>query len=316
PRAHETERSEAYETLLGLCSHEYFHLWNVKRIRPAAVAASDLTGEAHFRDLWAYEGVTSYYDDLALVRSGVLSVERYLQRLAKVATRIERTPGQQRQSLEQSSFDAWLKFYRPDDNTPNAVVSYYGKGALFAWALDMKLRSETAGRTSLDTVMQAVWDDYGERDTPVPDGQLEQIAADVSGLELSAFFDHHLRTTTNAPWLDYITAFGLSARQQPAVDDAALILGQLGVVLDVDGPLLCVRHVLDGGPARDSGIAAGDRLVAFNGLDIGKDAATHLRRLAPGAVLRIHLFRADALVVRDVTIGAAAAPEWLLQLDD
>src|SRR5699024_1470884 len=117
PRPHESRRSEAYETLLGLCSHEYFHLWNVKRIRPQAVAESDLTGEAYFRDLWAYEGITSYYDDLALVRAGVLSVEQYLERLGRLATRIERTPGRHRQTLSQSSFDAWLKFYRPDENT-------------------------------------------------------------------------------------------------------------------------------------------------------------------------------------------------------
>src|SRR5699024_594663 len=99
PRPHDSQRSAAYETLLGLCSHEYFHLWNVKRIRPAAVAASDLTSEAYFNDLWAYEGITSYYDDLALVRSGVLSTDKYLQRLAQIATRIERTPGRGRQSL-------------------------------------------------------------------------------------------------------------------------------------------------------------------------------------------------------------------------
>src|SRR5699024_5201269 len=215
PRAHETERSEAYETLLGLCSHEYFHLWNVKRIRPAAVAASDLTGEAHFRDLWAYEGVTSYYDDLALVRSGVLSVERYLQRLAKLATRIERTPGQRRQSLEQSSFDAWLKFYRPDENTPNAVISYYGKGARLALALDLKLRAETGGNVSLDDVMLAAWERYGDTDAPVPDGGLEQLAAEVSGLDLAAFFACYLRGTEPVAWADAMAELGITARKQP-----------------------------------------------------------------------------------------------------
>lgn len=310
PRPHENERSKAYETLLGLCSHEYFHLWNVKRIRPEAVATSDLTREAHFTDLWAYEGVTSYYDDLALVRSGVLPVERYLERLAQVATRIERTPGEQRQSLAQSSFDAWLKFYRPDENTPNAVVSYYGKGALLALALDLKLRVETSGKTSLDDVMEAVWDRYGESDTPVPEGELERLAAEISDLELTAFFDRFLRGTESLPLTDIMAQVGIAARKQPATDDAAQIRGRLGLVLDTDGALPKVSHALDGGPGRAAGIAAGDRLVALNGLDMGADVAGHLRRVAAGAVLRVHLFRDDALVVRDVTTGAAAAPEW------
>lgn len=316
PRPHDRERSKAYEELLGLCSHEYFHLWNVKRIRPAAVAASDLTGEAHFFDLWAYEGVTSYYDDLALVRAGVLPVDTYLARLARLATRIGRTPGERRQSLAQSSFDAWLKFYRPDENTPNAVVSYYGKGALLALALDLKLRFDTEGRVSLDEVMQAVWQRHGDSDTPVPDGGLEQIAAEVSGVDLSGFFDRYLRSTAPVPWVDFMPAFGISAVRQPGADDDALVLGRLGVVLETNGCLPRVRHVHDNGPAQCSGVAAGDRVVACNGLDPGRDVAGHLRRLAPGAVVRLHLFRDDALLVRDVTTGDAAAPEWTLVVDD
>lgn len=315
PRPHDSERGKAYETLLGLCSHEYFHLWNVKRIRPAAVAGSDLATEAYFNDLWAYEGVTSYYDDLALVRAGVLPADKYLGRLARLATRIDCAPGEQRQSLAESSFDAWLKFYRPDENTPNAVVSYYGKGALLALALDLKLRSETEGRVSMDDVMEAAWDRYGDTDTPVPDGGLERIAAEVSGLELDAFFDRHVRGTARAPWAEYLGAFGITARQEEAEDDHAVVLGRLGLILDTDGPLPRVRHALDDGPAQRSGIAPGDRLVALNGLDPGGNVAAHLRRLAPGGVLRLHLFRDDALVVRDVTSGYSAVMEWHLTID-
>src|SRR5699024_7015478 len=316
PRPHDRERSAAYEKLLGLCSHEYFHLWNVKRIRPQAVAASDLSTEAYSHDLWAYEGVTSYYDDLALVRAGVLTIEQYLQRLAELATRIERTSGGQRQSLAQASFDAWLKFYRPNENSPNAVISYYGKGALLALALDLKLRLETDGRASLDTVMQALWDDYGEPDTPVPEGGLEQAAAAISGLDLEAFFERHVRTTAAAPWAEFMAAFGVTARRHPAADDdTALVHGLLGVALDASGALLRVRHVYDDGPARRSGIAPEDRLVAFNGIDVGLDAAAHLRRLAPESGLRVHLFRDGALLVRDVTLGAGAAPAWKLRVD-
>ncbi len=309
-------RGEAYETLLGLCSHEYFHLWNVKRIRPAAVADSDLTAEAYFRDLWAYEGVTSYYDDLALVRAGVLSPESYLSRLAKLATRIEAGPGEQRQSLAQSSFDAWLKFYRPDENTPNAVVSYYGKGAQVALALDLKLRYETQDRVSLNDVMRLVWQRYGAPDTPAPEGALERLAAEASGLDLNAFFDRHLRTTAAAPWADLMAAFGIRATRAPADDDASLLLGRLGLRLVGNDQPPRILHVLDGGAAQVAGLSPGDRLIAIDGIEAGTARlAAFICRYPAGARLRVHLFRGDLLLVRELVTGAQAAPRWILELD-
>ncbi|MDA3942762.1 MAG: PDZ domain-containing protein [Bacteroidetes bacterium] len=307
-------RDEAYETLLGLCSHEYFHLWNVKRIRPAAVAASDLTGEAYFRDLWAYEGVTSYYDDLALVRAGVMTIQGYLDRLAKLATRIEATPGRHRQSLSESSFDAWLKFYRPDENTPNAVVSYYGKGAQFALGLDLKLRLETDGRVSLDDVMRAIWARYGADDQPVPDGGLARIAGQVSGLDLDEFFDFHLNTIADAPWADYLSDFGIRALAEPASDDAAVVLGRMGLKLDA-GRAPAVAHVMDDGPAQKAGISPGDRLMAVDGIEVSTELAKRLVRYPAGGRLRVHLFRGDELLVRELTLRADASAEWRLTVD-
>lgn len=308
-------RDAAYETLLGLCSHEYFHLWNVKRIRPAAVAESDLTTEAYFRDLWAYEGVTSYYDDLGLVRAGLISIEGYLERLARLATHIDRTPGRHRQSLSASSFDAWLKFYRPDENTPNAVVSYYGKGAQLALGLDLKLRLETAGRVSLDDVMREVWNRYGQHDQPVPEGGLARIAGEVSGLALEAFFERHLNTTADAPWVDHLANFGIRAWREPASDDPAIVLGRLGLRL-TDGKTPTVVHVMDDGPAQQAGISPGDRLLAFGGLEVGAEPGKQLSRYPGGACLRVHLFRGGELRVREVTLGAEGAGEWRLRVDD
>ncbi|WP_109992548.1 M61 family metallopeptidase [Salinisphaera sp. LB1] len=307
------KRDPAYENLLGLASHEYFHLWNVKRIRPAAVAGSDLTGEAYFRDLWAYEGVTSYYDDLGLVRAGVINEQGYLDRLAKLATRIERTPGRHRQSLAQSSFDAWLKFYRPDENTPNAVVSYYGKGAQLALGLDLKIRLETEGRVSLDTVMQAAWQRYGRDDRPVPENALASLAAEVSGLDLVDFFDFHLQTTADAPWADYLGDFGIRALAEPATDDASIVRGRMGLILS-EGPAR-IMHVLDNGPAQAAGISPGDRLIAFDGIEVGRELARQLARYPAGAALRVHLFRGDQLLVREMALAGDAAPEWHLSID-
>ena len=142
-----TEPVDDYISLLGLVSHEYFHVYNIKRIKPAAFTPYDLSRENYTRLLWAFEGFTAYYDDLALVRSGVIAPERYLELLGRTITSVLRTPGRLRQSLSESSFDAWIKFYRKDENTPNAVVSYYVKGAAIALALDLMLRKSASSLT-------------------------------------------------------------------------------------------------------------------------------------------------------------------------
>lgn len=311
----EGRRDRAYEDLLGLAGHEYFHLWNVKRIRPAAVASADLSTEAYLRELWVYEGITSYYDDLALVRAGILNEQGYLDRLAELATRIERTPGRHVQSLAQSSFDAWLKFYRPDENTPNAVVSYYGKGAQLALGLDLKLRLETEGWVSLDTVMRELWQRYGRSETPVPEHGLARLVEAVSGLALAEFFAFHLDTTADAPWADYLGDFGIRAVPEPASDDAAIIRGRMGLVLAEGAGLARVAHVLDNGPAQRAGIAPDDRLIAVDDIEIGGPFARLLARYPAGALLRVHLFRADTLQERRVTLAGDAAPAWQLAVD-
>ena len=147
PRRGAARITDDYRRFLGLASHEYFHSWNVKRIKPAAFAPYDLARENYTRQLWAFEGITSYYDDLALVRSGVIDREGYLQLLGRTITTVLRDPGRQAQSVADSSFDAWIKYYRQDENTPNAVVSYYPKGALVALALDLRCAS-AGGRST------------------------------------------------------------------------------------------------------------------------------------------------------------------------
>jgi predicted metalloprotease with PDZ domain len=139
----QTEVTEGYRRLLGLCSHEYFHLWNVKRIQPARIQSSDLSGEVHTRLLWAFEGFTSYYDDLALVRCGLITERDYLDLLAQTITRVMRVNGRTKQSVAESSFDAWTKFYKQDENAPNAIVSYYAKGR---WSASLSTSGCAASR--------------------------------------------------------------------------------------------------------------------------------------------------------------------------
>jgi predicted metalloprotease with PDZ domain len=187
--------SPEYRTFLGLVSHEYFHLWNVKRLKPAAFTPYDLSQESHTELLWVFEGITSYYDDLTLVRCGLIPAAGYLELLGQTITRVIRGQGRRRQSVAESSFDAWTKFYKQDANAGNAIVSYYTKGSLIALALDLKLRTETEGRVSLDDVMRACWEKWGETGEGMPEHGLEEASAEVSGLDLGAFFDAAVRGT-------------------------------------------------------------------------------------------------------------------------
>jgi len=146
--------SEEYLEFLGLCSHEYFHTWNVKRIKPACFVPYDLRAETSTALLWAFEGITSYYDDLAMLECGLIDRERYLVLLARMITRVQRGSGRLKQSVAESSFNAWTKFYKQDENAPNSIVSYYAKGAVVALCLDLLIRQKTQGQKSLHDVMR------------------------------------------------------------------------------------------------------------------------------------------------------------------
>lgn len=202
-------RGPQYESFLGLAAHELFHAWNGKRIRPAALGPFDYTRENYTRDLWVVEGITTYYTDLLLRRAGLISEHRYLEKLAESISRFQTLPGRAVQPLADASFDAWIKFYRPDSNTPNATISYYQKGALVAMMLDLAIRGGTANARSLDDVLRALWERYGARDEGFPEGAVEAAAEEVAGFSLRAFFDHTLRSTGELDYASALAAAGL-----------------------------------------------------------------------------------------------------------
>ncbi|MGH8454858.1 MAG: M61 family metallopeptidase, partial [Nevskiales bacterium] len=314
PLAGETKLSRSYRTFLGLCSHEYFHLWNVKRIQPRAFAESDLSSEAYTEDLWAYEGVTSYYDELALVRAGLVDLNGYCELIAEAATRLWRTPGRQKQSLAASSFDAWTKFYRPDENTPNAVVSYYNKGALVALCLDLKLRLESDGRRDLDQVIRTLWQRYGKTEMPAPERALESLSQELSGLDLGGFFERMIRGTDDPPLAELLPVFGIEAQlcQAPANGDRSGV--NLGLRLVSDASQAQVQYVLDGTPAQAAGLSAGDVLVALDGLRVdGQEFDRVLSGYSPGDRISLHVFRRDELMEFTVVLAPRMADTWLLR---
>ncbi len=328
PRLGSRAPGRDYRGLLGLVSHEYFHTWHVRRIRPAELVTADLGHEGYSRQLWIFEGITSYYDDLALLRSGVIDVASYLELLGRTLTAVYRSAGRRRQTLEEASFDAWIKFYRPDENSPNAQVSYYSKGAMLALALDLEIRLRTDGRVSLDDVMRMLWKHYGGDGAPgLPEGAFEELAAEVSGLDLGDFFASGVRSTVDPPVGILLAQFGVRLNLRPAEGgtDAGGTVGQqgarprpwLGIRTRAMAGRLRVSHVLDGGPAQSVGVLAEDEIVALDGIRADAESFdAQLSRLESGRGVELHLFRRDELQIVTVTLQEPPRDTCYLTLDD
>ncbi len=320
--------TDDYRRFLGLASHEYFHAWQVKRIKPAAFTPYDLARENYTRQLWAFEGITSYYDDLALVRSGVVDTASYLELLGRTITTVLRNPGRHAQSVAESSFDAWIKYYRQDENTPNAVVSYYAKGSLVALALDLTLRQRG---TSLDALMRALWQRHGRPGIGVPEDGIARLAAEIAGRDLGDFFARYVDGTEDPPLAALLADFGVTLHLR-AADNAADRGGgagkrgpksgddappcSLGAAI-VPGADAKLQHVYAGGAAERAGLAAGDVLVALDGLRVS--AASLESMLEPrraGETLQVHAFRRDELFATALTLDAAPLDTCWLTLDE
>ena len=318
PAKGELKLSDGYRNFLGLCSHEYFHLWNVKRIKPAAFTPYDLTQEAHTTLLWAFEGITSYYDDLLLLLSDTITTTDYLDLVGRNFTRVYRGKGRLKQSLADASYDAWTKFYRQDENAPNALASYYKKGALVGMALDLEIRKVTDGAASLDDVMRRLWAEYGQTGIGVPEDGVERISSEVAGTDLTPFFDVAIRSTEDLDYASLLAYFGVKLQFRRAdshkdvggkpgkIDDIQLqARGALGArIKDVAGGVR-LTHVLDDGAAQGAGLSAGDVVVAMEGLK--STVATVNRRLkvwAPDTEITVHFFRRDEMMVRTLVLQA------------
>ncbi len=298
-----TERSAAYRTFLGLASHEYFHSWNVKRIKPAAFAPYDLDRENHTALLWIFEGFTSYYDDLFLVRTGLIDETQYLEALVTTVDQVLSGHGRTLQSVAESSFDAWTKYYRSDENTPNAVVSYYRKGSLIALCLDLLIRRESRDRRSLDDAMLLLWTRYGKDFYPegrrgLGEDEFPDIVFEATGVDVREPVSAWAYGTTELPLADLLSDMGLRLRRLRRPGQPSL-----GARLATTNGELRVAQVEDGGAAHRAGLSAGDVLIAFDGLRVapGKLDAL-LSRYRPGDGISIAAFRGDVLHARMLTL--------------
>jgi predicted metalloprotease with PDZ domain len=253
--------TDPYTSLLGLISHEYFHAWNVKRMRPAEFTRMDFSRENHTELLWLFEGFTSYFDDLMLLRAGLIGTEAYLALLVKTIQQVAHTPGQHVQTVAQASFDAWTRYYRVQENTPNATVSYYTKGALVALCLDLTLRQHGS---SLDHAMRALW--TRSQGGPITEYDVRAVATALAARPLDAELDAWVHSATELPTLALLAASGVSVTPQ-----APPLAQRLGLKVREDGRLT-VQSVLRGGLAEQAGMAAGDEWLA-----VGTTSSEHWR---------------------------------------
>ncbi|HEY0722255.1 MAG TPA: PDZ domain-containing protein [Gammaproteobacteria bacterium] len=325
PRKGDSEMSDGYRSFLGLCSHEYFHTWNVKRIKPAAFIPYDLSREVHTPLLWLFEGFTAYYDDLILRRCGLIDDQSYLELLGQNITRVLRGTGRLKQPLAESSFDAWTKYYKQDENAPNAIISYYTKGALVALALDLLIRRDSDGARSLDDVMRTLWQRHGLANRGVTEEGIEALINEIAGVDLGSFFNSVLRSTDELDLAPLFGAFGITylLRHADAQSDKGgkagkkkappAVLGMRSGEHSLGAKLL---NVYEGGAAQLAGLSAGDIVIAVDELRAthGTLEATIAQRAA-GDVVTLHAFRRDELMLFDVTLQTAPADTAFLTLD-
>jgi predicted metalloprotease with PDZ domain len=321
-----TRTRSGYLSWLNLVSHEFFHTWNVKRLRPVELGPFDYENEVYTPSLWVAEGITSYYDRVLVRRAGLCSVEEYLagdppspssdnDKSTNDIERLQTTPGRLVQPLESSSFDAWIKFYRRDENTPNSGISYYVKGAVAAFLLDAKVRRATGGQKSLDDVMRLAYDRYsGPRGFTAE--QFQAVAQEVSGIELSPWFHKVLQTTEELDYTEALDWFGLRFVKDEKKNNNASKApkGWLGLVTRNEQGRFVVTQVKRGTPGYAAGFNVGDEILA-----IGDDRVTadqwsrRMECFRPGEQVSILISRRDRLQRLDATFGQEPPREWGLE---
>ncbi|WP_293145887.1 MULTISPECIES: M61 family metallopeptidase [unclassified Microcoleus] len=323
---------EKYERFIQLVAHEFFHLWNVKRIRPKALEIFDYEQENYTPSLWFSEGTTSYYDLLIPFRAGLYGVKGYFQNLAKEITRLQTTPGRKVQPASESSWDAWIKLYRRDANSDNSQISYYLKGELVSFLLDLLIRAKHGNARSLDDVMRLMWQQFGggspenedfDRKSPTEAKQghltsngklnarsrtaeigftpeeLQSAIESVAGMDLSDFFARYVDGTEELPYNEYLEPFGL----QIWVDESEQT-PRMGWTLGAENGRQMVKFVEAESPAQLAGIDAGDELLAIAGFRVNAEqVAERLKDYQPGDTVEVTVFHQDELRTCSVTLA-------------
>ncbi len=290
-----------YQRFLNLVAHEFFHLWNVKRLKPAEFIPFDYDQENYTPSLWFCEGTTSYYDLVIPWRAGIYDAKQFLKLLAEEITRYYQTPGREVQSLSEASFDAWIKYYRRDANSPNSQISYYLKGALVTLLLDLQIRKKYQNQRSFDDVMQKMWQSFGQQEIGFTPAQLYETIQAVLDEDLTDFWHNYITGLTPLPLADTLRDFGLELRPIPGKTPF------LGIILEANRNV--VKQVVRHSPAWWVGIDPGDEMVALGGRRVKREQwSEQLQEFAVGETVELAIFRQDQLRSYPVTL-AAPQPE-------
>jgi predicted metalloprotease with PDZ domain len=290
---------DKYNRFMQLVAHEFFHLWNVKRIRPKELEVFDYEAENYTPSLWFCEGTTSYYDTILPYRSGIYDAQTFLNILSKDVTRFLTTPGRKVQPLSESSWDAWIKLYRRDANSDNAQISYYLKGAMVSFLLDLLIRQRTQNRRSLDDVMRQLWQQFGRDEIGFTAAQLQTLLATVAGTNLDDFFQRYIFGTQELPFDEYLDPFGLQVK--PETDKG---LPFLGIRAATYNGKTTIEFVEAASPAGKAGIDTGDELLAIDGIRVSAEQLDErLRDYRSGDTLTVGIFHQDELRALPVTLA-------------
>ncbi len=303
PNAAEAQRD--YRGFLSLVSHEFFHLWNVKRIRPDALGPFDYTKENYTKLLWVAEGITDYYSDLTLRRAGLITDGDFIGATARAIQALQNTPGRLVQSVEESSFDAWVKFYRPDENTINSQVSYYDKGAILGLLLDLEIRKRSNGAKSLDDVMRTLYAEFFKKNRNYTPADFQKAAEAAAGGSLEDFFANYVRGREELNYNAAFEAVGLrlettllGANNQPVERI------NFGADLRQDQDRVMVTRVYAGSPAYDQGLNTGDQIVALDNVRVTRDFFNaRIAEKKPGDIINLTIFRFDELSTLLIKLG-------------
>lgn len=300
-------KEESYLQFMNLVAHEFFHTWNVKRIRPKALEKFDYDQENYTGSLWFSEGTTSYYDQIFPLRAKLYNAKHYLKLVSKGLTRLQTTFGRNVQSLHESSFDTWIKLYRPDANTHNNQISYYLKGEMVSMLLDLLIRHKTNNLRSLDRVMQIMWERFGKDETGFEEAELHQVIENVAGMDLSNFWRDYLYGTKELDYNYYLEPFGLELRNSR--QDFPFI----GMTLKAKSAIAEVEKVEIGSPAQKAGISSGDLVLAINEIRVtAENFNDRLRDFSAHEAIAVTIFQQDLLKTVKVTLQEPIASHFEL----
>jgi len=310
-----TRTRQSYLAWLELASHEIFHAWNGKRLRPVELGPFDYENENFTRSLWVVEGVTDYYGELLVHRAGLSTQVEYLDALANKIEEVQTTPGRTVQSAALASQDAWIKYYRPDENSPNSSVSYYSKGAVLAFVLDARIRKATAGAKSLDDVMRAASERFSGSRGYAPD-EFRAVAEQVAGASLAAFWDAAIEGTAEIDYSEALNLLGLRFRPVAAPHSDQPARAWLGATTRNDAGRLVISQVRRDGPASAAGLNVDDEIIALDDFRVRADQlAQRLDQYRPGDKVRLLVARRDQLMAIELDLGTEPARQWRLELD-